>query len=114
MATDGNAQEDITYAPVQRRGDYHIKVLPATDGVPTALVCVKRVDLVPHEVLGCEPANPGEVVVVQVSVPVTPHDDAELRAFAYDVTDPVTANESEPSPNAGILIFTPPGRPEFR
>lgn len=105
------AQSDVEYQPIARRGDYLVRVLPALDGTPTALVCLKRVDVVPAEVLGCSPATPGVEVVIPISVPVTPNDDAEVRAFAYDYEDMAVALESEPSANAGVLIFTPPRGP---
>ena len=114
LALPALAQEsgDITYHPVQRRGDYQVRVLAASEGTPTARICLKRVDAEPPTLLACAAATPSQVITFNISVPVTPNNDAEIRAFAYDHIDDLVAMESEPSENAGILIFTPPGRPK--
>jgi len=108
------AGADITYTPVQKRGDYDIGFLAADFGTPAVWACIKRVDVMPHEVVGCGPAIPGIEVRISVSVPVTPFKDAKIRGFAYDNADVSLANESLESLNAGDLIFTPPGRPDLR
>lgn len=107
-APAAHAQPDVRPPPVGKKGDYafHAK-MPSDPDV--ALLCCDRMD--PSRVqLFCTPAGPDELVSVLVTVQVTPKDDAEVRCFSYDSVDPVLANESDPSPNAAILDFTPPGQ----
>lgn len=107
-AASADGQEDIHPAPVARKGDYAFRALLPEDP-DVALLCCDRMDP-SRQRLFCDAAGPAEVVNVLVTVQITPKDDAEVRCFAYDGADPELSQESEPSPNAAILDFTPPGQ----
>ena len=97
-------QSDIDLKP--SAGVYTVKVQSPSDA-DMAKICVERVDVSPSVELGCMSASANEIVVVEVTVPITLNDDAELRAFAYDLD----GNKSDASSNAGIIDFTNPGAP---
>lgn len=117
------AAQEIVKPPFGSKGLYSVGIRTADVGTPTAMVCLKRVDRAPAEFLtvvrddgqagfpsGCVPAIQGETFRATVAVAVTPNDDAEIRAFAYDGVDLSLANESLPSDQWFRAIFTPPGK----
>jgi len=109
IASRSEAQAPADVQLRQGAGVYEVKVQSPTD-LDLDRVCVERVDVTPAFDLGCSPAAPSEIVTISVTISRTPLDDAELRAFAYDLD----GNKSEPSPNAGLVDFTPPNGPVVR
>ena len=95
---------DIPRLPIG--GVYHIKaqVGPEAD---VEQICCARADASPVEELGCNPANPNEIVEFDVSVTATPGADAEVRCYVVDSSGLV----SDLSPNAYLLDFTKPSAP---
>lgn len=107
LAAAANAQPaNIRYPLVS--GVYTIRIQSPPDA-DLNRVCVERADLTPAVELVCATATPSQIMTVQVPISVTPNDDAELRAFAYDND----GFKSLQSPNAGIIDFTAPGAPSF-
>jgi hypothetical protein len=111
--TRAGAQElpaDVKYFPNGGLGKYDVKATVPDPSNDPVQICVERVDVTPPEQVGCAPyAGDGQVTIIPVLVSVTPHDDAELRAYSNDDS----GNVSEPSPNAGLIDFTPPGKARF-
>jgi hypothetical protein len=90
----------------QSGGIYPVKVQAPSDSDMSEICCV-RVDTTPVLELGCVASGPSAIVTVEIVLAATPNDDAEIRCYAVDTT----LLESDLSPNAGIVDFTPPGTP---
>lgn len=111
LASAAAAQEPCP-ADVQifRDGSVYTVRVQAPSDADMAQICLDRVDSNPVTPLGCVPAGADETVVMTATVAKTTWDDAELRAYAVDTSDLV----SDYSCNAGIIDFTPPGRPHVK
>lgn len=100
----------VNLRPVPVAGVYTIRVMapPETD---VAQVCLDRVDVndARLERVSCLPATANEVVTFTITVPVTPGNDAVLRAVAIDQS----GNESAYSADTAVLDFTAPTAPSF-
>ena len=111
LATSAQAQEDILL-PAPIAGQFPIKV-EIVSNEPLASLCIERVDVSPPIELFCL-ADPdfaaGSIIQLQVLIPITPGDDAEIRAVVTDLT----GNRSAYSPNAAIADFTAPSAPILR
>ena len=110
LATSAQAQEDILL-PAPIAGQFPIKV-EIVSNEPLASLCIERVDVSPPIELFCL-ADPdfaaGSIIQLQVLIPITPGDDAEIRA---GVTDP-TGNRSASPPNPPFFIHTDPTVPQL-
>lgn len=110
IATPALAQEPPADVKVNKSSTsfaYTVR-MEIQDDVDTTKACAERVDVTPSLELGCVPAVANQVVTLEVAIPKTQRQDAEIRGFAYD-TD---GNKSDPSPNAGFVDFTPPKAPK--
>ncbi len=108
FATSAMAQPDILL-PAPSAGQFPIKV-EIVSNEPLASLCIERVDVSPPVELFCLDTPEfaaGSVIQLQVLIPITPGDDAEVRAFVVDLT----GNRSGYSPNAAIADFTAPAAP---
>ena len=108
LASAAVAQEPVhPDVPLKRvSGVYSIGCVTPAD-LDLATVCWLRSDLVTPLELGCLPANlPNTEYRLDVTVPSTTFDDAEIRCYVIDDD----ALVSDTSPNAGIIDFTPPGK----
>ncbi|MBW2277969.1 MAG: hypothetical protein JRF63_10775 [Deltaproteobacteria bacterium] len=72
-----------------------------------AQICFIRVDVDPPLPLGCVPCGPDEGCSSDLTVPVTPNNDAEIKCYAEDTGGLVGDN----SDNSGIIDFSKPGKP---
>lgn len=101
---------DVKYLPTS--GVYTLRAQAPPD-LDLLQICFARVysdPNTPNEELGCVASDPNQIVSLAVEVRVTPKVDAEIRGFAYDTS----GNVSDPSSNAGLIDFTPPGQVKFR
>lgn len=99
VAQSASAQP-VYLDPIGSLQNFEAKV-QAQDTV-TVWICIKRVDVTPPVVVGCQDAQPmGQTTVVPIVETVTVDDAPEWRAFAYSSKDEAIALESEPSARAG-------------
>lgn len=109
-AFDASAQ-DPTHPDVPLQlisGVYPLPCMMPSD-TDLAEMCALRVDLPgdPLE-LGCMPhTEPSVVAVLEVTLEVTPGQDARLRCYVVDEH----GNRSDDSPNVGFADFTAPSAP---
>jgi hypothetical protein len=90
----------------QVSGTYTVKFqMPVDDDV--VQLCVVRVDLPEIIEYGCTGAEALEIVVMEITVEVTPDVDAEIKGYAVDEE----GLHSDYSPNSGWIDFTKPGVP---
>jgi hypothetical protein len=75
-----------------------------------ALICAVRSDLAEPEELGCVDHTIIDAVSMTVTVQRTPHVDGKIRCYAADSE----GNVSDYSDNAGLVDFTPPGKPNVK
>ena len=87
-------------------GTYTVRAQMGPDA-DTAQFCAVRVDLPDIIELGCVPASTDEIVSMQITVDVTPDDDAEIRGYAMDESGLV----SPYSGNYRWIDFTAPQAP---
>ena len=93
-----------------RVGSVYTVKAQAPPDLDMAQICVVRADLDPMTELGCVPAGPDEIVTIDIQVQQTSFDDAEIRAYSVDDDNLVSVL----SENAGLIDFTPPGRPKIK
>lgn len=110
LATPALAQEDIQLKPPEAGlHTFHAKLL---SNEPLSALCFDRVDVDPVEELLCIPVPVfavGTVLEIQLLIPVTPGDNAEIRGAAIDMM----GNREGYSENAVIRDFTAPSNPVF-
>jgi hypothetical protein len=70
-------------------------------------ICAARTDLPEIVELGCVDHSTIDAAPMTVTVERTPHVDGEIRCYAADSE----GNLSDMSDNAGLVDFTPPGKP---
>lgn len=108
VAAPALAQEDFPLKPPVA-GQFPLKVQIVSDE-PLASLCIDRVDVDPPLELFClqdPPFAAGSTIDLLFLIPITPGDDAEIRARVMDMT----GNASGYSPNAAIADFTAPAAP---
>ncbi len=111
LTKNADAQETWPDIALTRQGStYNINCQPVEPIDLLAQICVVRTDLEGIIELGCIDHIDLTVATLTVSVDRTPHLDGQLRCYAVD-TELNSTNYSE---NAGIVDFTPPGRPHVK
>ena len=92
---------------ILKTGETYTVKAQMPDDADLASLCCFRVDA-PNELdFGCVAAAPGSVTTMDITIPFTPEDDAEVRCTAVDTS----SNSSDLSPNAAIADFTKPQPP---
>lgn len=104
-AEEATADEE-TPSLVLVSGTYTVRARMGPDA-DTTQFCAVRVDRPVVVELGCIPAGADEIVSMQITVNVTPDEDAEIRGYAIDASGLVSAY----SGNYRWIDFTAPQAP---